>query len=85
MFKKHGKMKVTCEAKEKSLTVTSACDLDEACHSGLYLLLVHIAQGVALPQQAHAGTQFRHCFPSFGSINGNEHLHEFYAPPGVAF
>ena len=42
--------------------VTSACDLGETCHLGLYLLHAVIAQGIALPQQAHACTKFHHCF-----------------------
>ena len=61
-LKTHGKMKVTFRSKGKGLTVTSACDLGEACHLGLYLLHAVIAQRVALPQQAHACTKFHHCF-----------------------
>ena len=65
------------------MTVTSAYDLGEACHLGLCLLHAVIDQRVALPQQAHACTKFRHCFPSFSTIKDSEHLHVFYAPPGV--
>ena len=46
--KTRGKIKVTCNSQGKGLTVTSACDLGETCHLGLYLLHAVIAQGVAL-------------------------------------
>ena len=52
----------------KSLTVTSFCDFGKACHLGLYLRHAVIAQGVALPLQAHACTKFHHCFPSFSTV-----------------
>ena len=57
-----GRLKVTCCSQGKGLTVTSACDLRETCHLGLYLLHAVITQGMALPQQAHAYTKFHHCF-----------------------
>ena len=57
-----GKIKVTCCSQGKGLTVTSACDLGETCHSGLFLLHAVIAHGMASPQQAHACTKFHHCF-----------------------
>ena len=43
--KTRGKIKVTCRSQGKGLTVTSACDLGETCHLGLYLLHAVIAQG----------------------------------------
>ena len=82
-LKTHGKIKATRCSQGKGLTVTSACDLGEACHLGLYLLHAVMAQGVALLQQAHACTKFRHCIPSFSTINDSEHLRVFYAPRGV--
>ena len=43
--KTRGKIKVTCCSLGKGLTVTSACDLGEKCHLGLFLLHAVIAQG----------------------------------------
>ena len=57
-----GKIKVTCCSQGKVLTITSACDLGETCQLGLFLLNAVIAQGMALPRQAHACTKFHHCF-----------------------
>ena len=47
-----GKIKVTCCSQGEGLTVTSACDLGEACHLGLYLLHAVRAQGAAFLQQS---------------------------------
>ena len=57
------KIKVTCcsPQKKKGRTVTSACDLGEMCHLGLFLLHAVIAQRVALLQQAHTCTKIHHC------------------------
>ena len=66
--KTRGKIKVTCRSQGKGLTVTSACDLGEACYLGLYLLHAVIAQGVALPQQADTCTKFHHFLTAQSTI-----------------
>ena len=43
--KTRGKIKVTCCSQGNGLTVTSACDLGETCHLGLFLQHAVIAQG----------------------------------------
>ena len=53
---------MTCCSQGKGLTATSACDLGDTCHLGLFLLHEVKAQGMALHQQAHACTKFHHCF-----------------------
>ena len=60
--KTRGNILKKCCSQGKGLTVTSACDLGETCHLGLFLLHAVTAQEMALPQQAHACTKFHHCF-----------------------
>ena len=50
--KTRGRIKVICCSQGKGLTVTSACDLGEMCHLGLYLLHAVTAQGMALPERS---------------------------------
>ena len=77
--KTHGKIKATCRSQAKGLTVTSACNLGEACHLALCLLHAVIAQKVALSQQARM-----HQVPSLLSAQPTtvELQRVFYAPPG---
>ena len=54
------------KAKEK-VSVTSACDLGEACHLGLFLVHAIIANWWH-SQEVHACTKFHRCFPSFSTV-----------------